>query len=312
MQINPDLYFPLRDEGLWSAPIRAVLLDGSTRLAEAFLSGKSQTFTTFRANPVTFDSPDAGTVDSLRLETSSGELILTYPISIVSTGAVIRVGFTGNIWLDYDRTVPFVPFVLSNHTGESDHTEQYLSDSFGALGLCTFDSGSLGEIGGVDIRSFHLNRWGVEPVERAWTENVLNGAESSLWVVPFTYAGEGFIGGYDVPKIESGTDSVGYVSDIAPVISAERISDTEISIDLLNPITGYSVRLYQSVQDSSVFGVYSLISNPPNDVFDITDFPATVPATSGLNYKFKATYIVGSPVVVSPQSQIQISRGYNL
>jgi hypothetical protein len=165
----------------------------------------------------------------------------------------------------------------------------------------------LGEIGGVDIRSFHLNRWGVEPVERAWTENVLNGAESSLWVVPFTYAGEGFIGGYDVPKIESGTDSVGYVADIAPIISAERISGTEISIDLLNAITGYSVRLYQSVQDSSVFGVYSLV-----DTYLIANFPVTVPATSGLNYKFKATYIVGSPVVVSPQSQIQISRGYNL
>jgi hypothetical protein len=308
MTINPDLYFQLRDEGLWSAPIRAVLLDGSNRLAEAFLSSKSQTFNTFRANPVTFDSPDAGSVDTLRLETSAGVEIVTYPITFTSTGATIRVGFTDNIWLDYDRTIPFVPFVLSEHTGELDHTEQYLSESFGALGLCTFDTGSLGVISGVDIRSFHLNRWGVEPVERAWTENVLNGAESSLWVVPFTYAGEGFIGGYQVPLIESGVDSVGYVADIAPIISAERISDTEISIDLLNPIQGYSVRLYRSSGPADTFGVYSLVNT-----YSIGSFPVTVDQVPlPFNFKFKATYIVGSPVVVSPQSQIQISRGYNL
>jgi hypothetical protein len=309
MQINPDLYFQLRDEGLWSAPIRAVLLDGATRLGESFLSGKSQTFTTFRANPVTFDAPDAGSVDTLHLETSSGELILTYPITFTSTGAVIRVGFTDNVWLDYDRTVPYVPFVLSGYDGIApEHTEQYLPDSFGALGLCTFDKGSLGEIGGVDIRSFHLNRWGVEPVERSWTENVLNGAESSLWVVPFTYAGEGFIGGYQVPLIESGADSVGYVADIAPIISAERISDTEISIDLLNPIQGYSVRLYRSSGPADTFGVYSLL-----DTYSVASFPVVIDQVPlPFNFKFKATYIVGSPVVVSPQSQIQISRGYNL
>jgi hypothetical protein len=306
MTINPDLYFQLRDEGLWSAPIRAVLLDGSNRLAEAFLSSKSQTFTTFRANPVTFDSLDAGSVDTLRLETSAGVEIVTYPISIVSTEAVIRIGFTDNIWLEYDRTIPFVPFVLSGY-GESAHTESYLPDAFGALGLCTFDKGSLGEIGGVDIRSFHLNRWGVEPLERKHTEDVLSDAEAWKWVVPFTYSEVGVIGGYQVPLIESGVDSVGYVSDIAPIISAERISGSEIRLSLLNPLDGYSVRLYESVQDSSVFGVYSLV-----DTYLLTDFPVVVPATSGLNYKFKATYIVGSPVVVSPQSQIQISRGYNL
>jgi hypothetical protein len=308
MTINPDLYFQLRDEGLWSAPIRAVLLDGSNRLAESFLSSKSQTFNTFRANPVTFDSPDAGSVDTLRLETSAGVEIVTYPITFTSTGATIRVGFTDNIWLDYDRTIPFVPFVLSEHTGELDHTEQYLSESFGALGLCTFDTGSVGEIGGVDIRSFHLNRWGVEPLERAWTENTLNGAEANLWVVPFTYAESGEIGGYQVPLIESGTDDVGYVADIAPIISAERISNTDIRIDLLNPITGYSVRLYRSSGPADTFGVYSLINT-----YSIGSFPVTVDQVPlPFNFKFKATYIVGSPVVVSPQSQIQISRGYNL
>lgn len=312
MIIPDSIYFDLRDAGLWLTPLRAVLLDDDTELASTFMQGKSITgFSEYKALPVQFDNPNSGTADTLRIETSTGVLVVEYTFTgIVTTGASIRISFTDDTWISYDGNIGFFAFVLDRHDGIASNAYSNLIDRFIGGFACGMDVLDTGEVNGIDMRSKYMTGYGdVEFADRIETERAVNAinAPNASVLLPMTVFDTGEISAVLPPILESGTLDGAIVADIAPVIVAERISDTQVKVSLLNPIQGYSVRLYVSTVQASTYGLYELDSGSP---YDLEEFPVELTLPSGVNYKFKATYIASS--AVSPQSDIRIVRGYTI
>jgi hypothetical protein len=315
--IPRDIYYNLRDTDLWLSPIVAHLMDGSTELDTVLLSGNAISGDDYIAFPATFATPDAGDADALIVRTQDGDEIVRYDFltPLTSTGAKIRVAFTDNIWLSYVRQVEFTIYVDDKYAPTvQTGLPVGLAENLGGLALCTFDKYAVGVLDGVDISSQYLDLYNTSVVSNLQTEKAFfeDNPQDALLIVPFTGFDEDELFGFVPPRIEGGvTTGPFYVSDIQPIIDVERLTSTTMRVKLLNPLTGYNVRLYWSRVVAGTYSTYALLISVPVTSFSPTGYVATLPSSvQGQNLKVKAVYSIDT--TYGPQSQVAISTDYLL
>jgi hypothetical protein len=311
------MYYTLRDTDLWLTPITAHLMDGSTELASVLMSGNALSGDDYIALPATFDNPDAGDADALIVRTQEGDEIVRYDFGtpLTSTGAKIRITFTDNVWLSYVRQVEFTIYVDGKYVPTIITGLPITSaEDLGGLSLLTFDKYAVGVLDGVDINSQYLDIYDTPVVSKLQTEKAFfeDNPQDALLIVPFTGFATGSLFGLLPPRIEDGvTTGPFYVSDIQPVIDVERLSATTMRVKLLNPQSGYNVRLYWSRVVAGTYSTYALLISEPVASFLPSGYVATLPSSvQGQNLKVKAVYSVDA--TYGPQSQVAISTEYLL